>query len=258
MRPRPRHPFFQNGKLEMAWDWCNNPDNADVRLESLLDLACNRERMPGAVFFEVPEGAESDNKWSAVINASEPHCQCPSRRIMFPTQGRTRLLASNSATRLVRIEFDYKYHAANVYSSPPLAFVPHGGDVAAAYAAFAIRKDGLMVESRPFMADKRPDVRHIWTQMDGVADLAPSMWYASREVLQDLLRLHGEVPFMQAMPDPERRRGYWGRLPVCSLIEVSGTGETSFKLTLEVDHTVHVIPNLSEKDPEHVCPASAK
>jgi len=257
VRPRPRHEFFHDRRLEMAWGWCDNP-NANVRLESLLDLACNRERMPGAVFFEVPEGAEGDSKWSAVINASEPQCRCSSRRIMFPTQGRTRLLATYPATHRVRIEFDDKYDAANVYSSPPLALVPHGGDTAAAYAAFSIYNGGLIVESRPFMADKRAEVRQIRTPMDGMVDRAPNMWYASLKVLRDLLQLHGEVPFMQVMPDPGRRRGYWGHLPICSLIELSGTGATSLKLTLEIDHTVRTVPGLSEKDPEHVCPAAAE
>jgi hypothetical protein len=257
MRLKLSHPIYRYGGLSEAWDWFDNPTDAEKRLSSLRMLAQFRELMPGAARFNVPEGAFDDEKWAPVIAASQSVCLCPLRRIMYPTQGRTRLLPYRPDAHLRTLEFADGYSVGDGYNSPALAIAPRGGSIEDAYAAFMIKQGGLLVDARPFMQHRPPDKKHFWTPHDGIATRSPLYWHASHEVIKDALRLHGEVPFLQVMPDPDGRDSYLGSMPLCTLTEASDPEKGPMRFTFEVDASVHSIPRVRQDFPEHECPAPA-
>lgn len=249
----PNHPIFRDGLFHEAWDWLDNPGDSAKRRASLRLLATNRHLLPGAVFFNVPPGGFNDERWAPAITYSQQLCRCETRRIMYPTRGRTRLLFDCPQPRRVVVEFDNDYSVSGGYNSPALVIGPRGGGVEEAYAAFMIRKEGLLVVARPFMADQSPDKKQFWTPYDGIAERSSHHWHAPKEVLRDALKLHGEVPFFQAMPDPDGRNGYWGSMPLCTLTAMS-TRKCPLRLTFELDMSVHAIPHVRQDFPEHECP----
>lgn len=256
MIPNPDLPFFQDSRLRLAWDWSDNPNDAALRLESLLRLRRYRNVLPGAVFFTVPEGAEDDADWRLLIEASEPHCLCASRRIMYPLTGRTRLVP-HRPTRLVKLRFDAGYATGNHYDAPPLVISPHGGGVQEGFIAFTMHNGHLLVDMRPFMQDKRAGLRQILTPWDAAAThKAGVVWFAQHSAVARTLQLHGELPFYQRMPDPRGDKGLLGSLPLCSVVAIKGGDREPVEYTLELDVTAHVIQGVSEKSPEHECVAA--
>lgn len=257
MRLKFDHPIYRYGGLSEAWDWFDNPNDPAKRLSSLRLLAQFRELMPGAARFDVPEGAFDDEKWAPVIAVSQSICQCPFRRIMYPTQGRTRLLSYRPDAHLRTLEFADGYSVGDGYNSPALVIAPRGGRIEDAYAAFMIKQGGLLVVARPFMKYQSPDKKHFWTSHDSIATRSTLHWHAPHEVIRDALRLHGEVPFLQVMPDPDGRDGFLGTMPLCTLTETSDPDKDLMRFTFEIDASVHVIPRVFQNFPEHECPTLA-
>lgn len=250
------HPLFRHPTLAPAWKWCAS-SNRERQFSALLALASNRLNMPGAIFFTVSERSLTDEQWSSIIEASEPLCRCKTRRIMYPLQGRSRLATAWPEPIVESLHADTAYSTGrgNFFDSPSLVLAPHGGGLDASFASFTIKDDWLYVQQRPFMTDKRVNVVELWTPVDGIAERSRPVWRARFEDLQCAIELRGEVPFYQRMPDPKGRLGQSGALPLCSLVMfVTGVGSEPVELVFEIDGSLQVFTDVSEKEPEHYCP----
>lgn len=256
LRARPEHWFFASDELVEAWNDCARGENPESLSASLALIAERRRLLPGAVFFRVPDGKLKSPEWAAAIEASQPHCKCETRRIMYPLVGRSRLLLRSPATRSITVARGLRYAVDNYYDSRPLVLAPCGGDAASAYAAFVMKDDELIVEMRPFMTYKKATgKKQIWTPHDGIVDRAPGLWRADAATLRDVLQLHGELPFMQAIPNPAGK-GDMGTLPLCSLVGVNYDADGGApRFTFEIDATVRLMTDLDETTEEHDCTA---
>jgi|GEM_PF-3754107 len=248
----PNHP-----RLAEAWDWADGPDSAH-RLSSLLFLAANTKLLPGAVFFTVPDDAWGDEKWRELIGKSQPYCHCASRRVLWPTQGRSRLITRKppKTVELMTVE-----GSAGFDPRQQLIIAPHGGDLASAYAAFSFRTGAgePRVDQLPFMADNRAWQRLVYNQAGvGYANDRLHTWQPRGNRLEWWVEDFGELEFFFTFQVNEWRRQW---LPMCS---VTATGYAPYNgslgwrpwtMTFQIDASVCVRPY--EQTDLHVCVGDA-
>jgi hypothetical protein len=250
-------------ELRLAWDWADGP-NPDAKLVALLHLAKDLSKLPSPVFFEVPEGGEADDGWVKLIAASKPHCKCPSRRIMWPTQGRSRLLTRESDGKNIKtITFDPLVHAMRGYSAPPILIAPHGGDMASAFAMFTMRRSVIGWQRWLMDDDLRVGERQIWSQGsnpdDYIGHAPTNAWFMMLSSGVATLKREGEILLFQRIPDPLGRNAH-AAVPLCSVVAVNhaepGSDELS-SYTLEVDGGMRTFTNLTDEDlrPHRCVPA---
>lgn len=250
-------------ELRLAWDWADGP-NPDAKLVALLHLAKDLSKLPSPVFFEVPEGGEADDGWAKLIAASKPHCKCPSRRIMWPTQGRSRLLTRESDGKNIKtITFDPTCNAKYDYNAPPILIAPHGGDMASAFAMVTMRRGVIMWQRWLMEDDRRLDERQIFApavdqgELEGI--IPTDTWYIMLSDGIKVLRRAGEIQLMQKIPDPLSRYDR-AVVPLCSVTAIykalANSSEPS-NYTIEVDGGMRTFTNLTDEDlrPHRCVPA---
>lgn len=236
-----KHPPFDSLTLKKSWDWAIGPD-LEFRIISLLDLATNRDRLPGAVFFTVPDDS-SDKRWRDLVDMSQPYCGCASRRVLWPTQGRSRFIPRDPS-KLVTVELD-RDQPSHLVDGTGMLIRLHGGDLQSAYALWGFRSGEFLGTQLPYMQDDQGDRQLIWNQ-GGVAssDIRPNTWRASLSDLEMYLAQYGELTFMQLAPGITGRKTYDAWLPTCSIVKVDyldRPGSTSgWRATFEIDATVQV------------------
>lgn len=236
-----KHPLFTSPNLAQAWDWADGP-NPEEKLRSLLLLADNRHHLPGAVFFTVPDGEAADAKWQELVGKSVPYCNCKSRRVLWPTKGRSRLLL-RTPPKTVEITLSRTRPPKSYMDAPPMVVMPHGGDLASAYSIWSFSGGDVAARHLPFMRCGRRNERLIFNQA-GVGHhmgVHPDQWYADFGYVDDYLDRFGELTFMYAAPDPHNRAGYYSWLPTCSLVKADFVGpEQQPRISFEVDASVRV------------------
>ncbi len=139
--------FSMNAFLGGAWDAAGATEtDSRERMEALLMLAENRDKLPSPVFFRVPGNTKRDG-WKDLYQMSVRACQCAakgspgswgavqgSRRLLMPKRGRCGLIP-NTPPQTVRL----------VAGTPDCRLVigPHGGDQASAYLTIASQSGEL-------------------------------------------------------------------------------------------------------------------
>lgn len=164
--------LFDDADLGAAWDTAGAA-GAEGRLNALRLLADNRDKLPGAVFFEAPPDWADSSDWSHVVELAEPRCECPTRYLLVPSRGRSRFVPGSSGRQIL------------VANGPSLHIAPWGGDNASALLRVGIEGIDLKVraakvgphsvqeaEERVFFAAQgfRPDARKVtgWDVADAI------------------------------------------------------------------------------------------
>ena len=258
MSLRLHHPLFGMSPLGDYWDVAGAPDApVDDRVNALYVLSQHRDKLPGLVFFVVPDGVEGNEKWLSIISASKPYCKCRSRRALHPTRGRSQFISATVPRKVVLSYVDRELGdgACMTTDSPPLFITPHGGDQASAYVQWLLSGGHVVARQLPYMTNNDPNYTRLIYNQAGIAH-DTDRWRMRRmqaDRVDWAAESYGGLTFMQAISTPGQRR-MW--VPTCMIHGVSHERRFSKPdqtyVHMEIDASVDVIKP-DESLPQHVC-----
>jgi hypothetical protein len=243
-------PFFGRSLLGDNWRVAGAQDQPlEDRRDALLELSRHRDKLPGLVFFIVPEGEEEHPKWQMLIRASRPHCRCASRRVLHPTHGRAQFV---SASPPVTVTLEYRASSPHMRSEP-LLVMPHGGDAASAYMSWQIFGGRIEAAQRPYLAENHGATR-LFANQAGFGQHRPSShWGAELRNVVEALQQYGGLHFYARIAS-EGLIAHHTQL--CAIRQVVYGQRYMPYVTLEMDAAVATLrPDGSE--PFHMCVGDA-